>query len=47
MSNYKTRLDQLEGNAPGAYEKSGAVLDAQKALSDYEGKKPWTGCWIS
>lgn len=40
MSNYKTRLDQLEGNAPGAYEKSGAVLDAQKALSDYEGKKP-------
>lgn len=40
MSNYKTRLDQLEGNAPGAYQKSGAVLDAQKALSDYEGKKP-------
>lgn len=40
MSNYKTRLDQLEASAPGAYQKSGAVLDAQKALSDYEGKKP-------
>lgn len=40
MSNYKTRLDELEANAPGAYEKSGAVLDAQKALSDYEGTKP-------
>lgn len=40
MSNYKTRLEQLESNAPGAYQKSSAVLDAQKALSDYEGKKP-------
>lgn len=40
LSNYKTRLDELESSAPGAYQKSGAVLDAQKALSDYEGKKP-------
>ena len=40
MSNYKTRLDALESSAPGAYEKSNAVLDAQKALTDYEGTKP-------
>lgn len=40
MSSYKTRLDELDANAPGAYQKSSAVLDAQKALTDYEGKKP-------
>ena len=40
MSSYKTRLDALDANAPGAYQRSSAVLDAQKALTDYEGKKP-------
>lgn len=37
---YKTRLEELEQQAPGAYSASGAVLDAQKALKDYEGRKP-------
>lgn len=37
---YKTRLEELEQQAPGAYSASGAVLDAQRALKDYESKKP-------
>ena len=37
---YKTRLEELEQKAPGAYSASSAVLDAQKALKDYEGRKP-------
>lgn len=37
---YKTRLEELERQAPGAYSASGAVLDAQRALKDYESKKP-------
>lgn len=37
---YKTRLEELEWQAPGAYSASGAVLDAQRALKDYESKKP-------
>lgn len=37
---YKTRLEELEQQAPGAYSASSAVLGAQKALKDYEGRKP-------